>query len=198
VDPDLVTIASFDHRGDAEITAAHLIGSGIPALVLADNEGGLNPGFFSDYHVRVVVRREDQAAALDLLAADETGLPGEMVAAMVAHARFTAPEEACGLLAADAGGRWRMVYCLTNREGSPYRFTVDPNEHYRAMRHAERNGWEIAGVFHSHPKSAAAPSATDVAGALDPDWLYVIVSLQRPDVPEVRSFRIRDGVVDSA
>ena len=55
--------------------------------------------------------------------------------------------------------------------------------------------WEIAGVFHSHPKSAPFPSAADIAGALDPEWLYVIVGLQRPDVPEVRSFRIRDGVV---
>ena len=197
MDPELVTIASFDHRGDAEITRAHLIGGGIPALVQADNEGGLNPGFFSDYHVRVVVRKEDEAAARDLLASDDLGIPGEMVAAMIAHARFAAPEEACGLLAADEEGRWRMVYCLTNRESSPYGFTVDPNEHYRAMRHAERNGWGIAGVFHSHPKSAAAPSATDVAGALDPDWLYVIVSVQRPDVPDVRSFRIRDGVVEA-
>jgi proteasome lid subunit RPN8/RPN11 len=197
VDPELVTIASFDHRGDAEITCAHLVAGGIPALVQADNEGGLNPGFFSEYHVRVVVRKQDEAAARDLLASDDRGFPGEMVAAMVAHARFAAPEEACGLLAADPSGQWRMVYCLTNRESSPYRFTVDPNEHYRAMRHAERNGWEIAGVFHSHPKSAATPSATDVAGALDPDWLYVIVSLQRPDVPEVRSFRIRDGVVEA-
>jgi proteasome lid subunit RPN8/RPN11 len=120
-----------------------------------------------------------------------------MVSAMIAHARFCSPEEACGLLAADADGGWRMVYCLTNREHSPYRFTVDPNEHYRAMRHAERNSWEIAGVFHSHPKSAALPSGTDIAGALDPDWLYVIIGLQRSDVPEVRSFRIRHGVVEA-
>ena len=190
---DLVTVASFDHRGEAEIAAAQLHSGGIPALVQADDEGGLNPGFFAEYHVRVVVRKEDEAAARDLIGGGT--LPGEMVSAMIAHARFCAPEESCGLLAADRDGRWRMVYCLTNRESSPYRFTVDPNEHYRAMRHAERNGWEIAGVFHSHPKSAPLPSAADIAGALDPDWLYVIVGLQRPDVPEVRSFRIRDGVV---
>lgn len=122
-------------------------------------------------------------------------LPAQIVDAVVAHGRFTYPEEACGLLAVDADGRVRMAYCLTNVERSRHRFTVEPTEHYRALRHAERHGWEIGGDFHSHPASPAYPSATDVAGALDPEWIHVVVSLTDPDAPVVRVFSIVEGEV---
>lgn len=122
-------------------------------------------------------------------------LHSQIIEAAIAHGRYTYPEEACGLLAVDGEGEVRMAYCLTNVERSRYRFTVDPSEHYRAMRHAERYGWDIGGVFHSHPFSPAYPSATDVAGALDPTWLYVVVGLARPDDPEVRTFSIVAGEV---
>ena len=124
-----------------------------------------------------------------------TPLPSPIVEAAIAHAEFTYPEEACGLLAVDDAGSIRMAYCLTNRDRSRYRFTVDPNEHYRAWKHAERHGWDIGGAFHSHPASPAYPSATDVAGALDPSWVHVIVSLADPASPNVRAFRIADGAV---
>jgi proteasome lid subunit RPN8/RPN11 len=120
-------------------------------------------------------------------------LPAEISAAMVAHARFTHPEEACGLLAVDDAGRLRMAYCLTNVERSPVSYTVDPAEHLRAMRHAEGNGWSLGGVFHSHTHSDAFPSRTDVAHALEPDWLYVVVGLGGPEEAVVRGFWIRDG-----
>lgn len=120
-------------------------------------------------------------------------LPDQIRDAIVAHARTAAPAEACGLLAVDPAGRWRMVYCLTNVEASPARFTVDPIEHFRALQHAERSGWGIGGVYHSHPAGDAYPSPADVAGALDPEWLYVIAG-PVPN-PAVRGFRIRNGEV---
>ena len=115
---------------------------------------------------------------------------------MVAHALFCDPEEACGLLAADEGGRLRMAYCLGNADRSPVTYSLDPQEHFRALRHAEANGWHLAGVFHSHTHSPARPSPTDVAQALEPDWLYVLVSLEDRSAPEVRGFWIRDGKVE--
>ena len=121
-------------------------------------------------------------------------IPAEIRRAMVAHASFCLPDEACGLLAADAAGRLRMAYCLSNSTPSPTAFTLDPAEHFRALRHAEARGWRLAGVFHSHPGGPAFPSATDIAQALEPEWLYVVVGLQAP-VPEVRAFWIRDGAV---
>lgn len=121
-------------------------------------------------------------------------LPDQIRAAMVAHARFTFPEEACGLVAADAEGRLRMAYCLTNTERSPVSYTLDPTEHVRAWRHAERNGWHLAGVFHSHTHTAAVPSRTDVAKALEREWVYFVVGLG-DDEPDVRAYWITDGEV---
>ena len=120
-------------------------------------------------------------------------LPPQIRDAIVAHARFCAPNEACGLLAADEQGCLRMAYCLTNVDFSPRRFTVDPTEHYNAMRHAERHGWSIVGSFHSHPAALAVPSATDVARALDPEWWYLVAG-PLPE-PDVRAYRIVDGSV---
>jgi proteasome lid subunit RPN8/RPN11 len=122
---------------------------------------------------------------------EQVEVPAQIQAAMVAHARFCLPEEACGLIAVDGGGSLQMAYATTNVDRSRVRFTVSPREHYGAIRHAERNGWSIAGSFHSHPESAAFPSGRDIEAALDPDWLYFIIGLGN-GLPEVRAFRIRE------
>jgi proteasome lid subunit RPN8/RPN11 len=114
---------------------------------------------------------------------------------MVSHARACLPEEACGLIAVDGEGRITHVYPVTNVDRSRVRFTVSPREHYAAIRDAENRGWEIGGSFHSHPESAAFPSARDVEGALDPTWLYFVVGMAN-GYPEIRGFRIRDYIVN--
>lgn len=185
-----MTAGSFLHRGEAEIAKAHLDAEGIAAVVVADDEGGLSPGFYRDHRVRLAVRAADRLLAAAVLGFHGLPLtmPGQIRDAIVAHARFCAPEEACGLLAFDGAGRLRMAYCLSNVDASPSRFTVDPNEHFRAIRHAERNGWVIGGAFHSHPASEARPSPTDIAGALTAAWLHVIAGPL--SMPAVRGFVI--------
>lgn len=121
-------------------------------------------------------------------------LPREIRTAIEAHARFAFPQEACGLLAGDHRGV-RMAYCLSNADRSPHRFTIDPDEHFGALRHAERQGWEIRGSFHSHPVSPPVPSRSDVAGALDPEWVHVIAGPVDPGPIEIRVYRIVDGTV---
>lgn len=126
---------------------------------------------------------------------DKVWLNPQHLAAMEAHAVFCFPQEACGLVAIDADNSVTMVYCLSNIDASSYRFTVDPAEQYGAWRNAASHGWEIGGSFHSHPVSAAAPSATDVAGALDPRWVYFITGPVEPGPPRTRAYRIREGSV---
>lgn len=109
----------------------------------------------------------------------------------MAHAGNCAPDECCGLLAIDGERRIRFAYPLTNAAPSPVSYTVDPNEHFHAMGHAESLGWEIGGVFHSHPHGPATPSMIDVQAALEPDWMYLIAS---PD--HVRGFWIRNGAFE--
>ena len=56
---------------------------------------------------------------------------------------------------------------------------------------------EIAAIYHSHTKSEAYPSQTDVNLAANwPDPLYIICSLADPERPDVRAFAIRDGDVE--
>ena len=119
-------------------------------------------------------------------------IPDQIREAMVAHARFCFPEEACGLLAFDDAGRVRMVYALTNAEHSPVAYTIEPHEHIKALRHAERFGWHLGGVFHSHTHTGAYPSRTDVSRAPESEWAYLLVSLENEADPEVRAFWIDD------
>jgi proteasome lid subunit RPN8/RPN11 len=63
-----------------------------------------------------------------------------------------------------------------------------------AMRAAEARGDEIVGVWHSHTHTEGYPSPTDVRQAVDPAWLYVIVSM-RDQAPMLRAYRIRSGEI---
>jgi [CysO sulfur-carrier protein]-S-L-cysteine hydrolase len=121
-------------------------------------------------------------------------VPGSVARAIEAHVRTCLPEEACGLLAFDAGGRMRFAYPLTNADRSEVSFTVAPEEHFGAVRHAERNGWEVMGAFHSHPASAPVPSETDVARAPDTEWVHLVAGMDG-DAVVIRAFRIVGGQV---
>jgi Putative prokaryotic signal transducing protein len=61
------TLCTFLHRDEADIARARLASAGIPALVIADDEGGWSVGFFSDFRIRLVVRDEDVPDARDLV-----------------------------------------------------------------------------------------------------------------------------------
>lgn len=63
----LETVAVFDVRHEAEVARALLGSSGIEAVIVADDEGGLNPGFFAHYGVRVVVGEKDAEEARRVL-----------------------------------------------------------------------------------------------------------------------------------
>lgn len=112
---------------------------------------------------------------------------------IIGHCYDGLPNEACGLFAGKPGTDLAEVFYPTdNVAASTKVYTVDPKQHLRADRDAEDRGMEIMGVFHSHTRTEAFPSPTDVAQAPDPTWHYVIVSL-RNGAPSLRSFRIADG-----
>lgn len=113
---------------------------------------------------------------------------------MIAHAQAEHPNECCGLLAGRAG-RVEVLFRGRNVDRSPYTYRLDPQEQLRLFKDIDARGLELVGIYHSHIQSPAYPSRTDVARALYPDVAYVIVSLQDDRTPEVRAFRIRDGLV---
>ena len=67
------------------------------------------------------------------------------------------------------------VYPARNLDTSSTSFTVDPADHFAALEDAEARGWELGGVYHSHPSGPAEMSDIDLARALEPDWVYVVV-----------------------
>lgn len=112
---------------------------------------------------------------------------------MLAHCRAELPNEGCGLLAGDEQGI-RKVYCLANADASPVGYTIDPTGHFAAIQDAERNGWDLVGAFHSHVNGPAYPSPTDVSGAAEPDWVWLVAGPMEGS-PELRAYRIRNGVI---
>ena len=118
---------------------------------------------------------------------------------ILAHCYFGLPDEACGLIAGPVEGREASgfvseVYPAVNADASSRTYTVDGKDYLRASRDADDRGDEIIGVWHSHTHTDAYPSPTDIRQAVDPMWIYIIVSL-RDEVPMLRAFRIRDESV---
>lgn len=119
---------------------------------------------------------------------------------IVAHCYDGLPDEACGLLAGpveadgEPTGVVTSVYPCTNADASARTYTVDSRELLRAMRDAESRHEDLTGVWHSHTHSDAYPSDTDVRQALEPSWLYVLISLKHAE-PVLRAYRIRDGAI---
>jgi proteasome lid subunit RPN8/RPN11 len=122
-------------------------------------------------------------------------LPRGAVAAMVAHARRTAPAECCGVLVG-AGDDVIEAVPAKNLSPDPNRFLLDPKTHIAAERDARGRGLTVVGFYHSHPHSAARPSATDIAESSYAEAVHVIVSLAQAQ-PSLAVFRIGgEGVTD--
>jgi proteasome lid subunit RPN8/RPN11 len=119
----------------------------------------------------------------------------ELIDEIVAHAREDAPNECCGLVASRDGGA-TAVHRARNSFESPLRYEIHPQDQFWIMKAIEEAGEEIGAIYHSHTRSEAYPSQTDVNQAKWwPDPLYLICSIER-DEPVIRAFEIRDGSVD--
>jgi len=116
-----------------------------------------------------------------------------VVEAIVGQARAETPRECCGLLIG-SGELIEDHVAVANTRTGTVAFAVDPAGHFQAIRKARASGLAVVGAYHSHPRSSAIPSETDVREANDPDLLHLIVSLVDPQ-PVVRGYRIRDGTV---
>ena len=116
----------------------------------------------------------------------------DLIDELVSHAREDVPNECCGLIGG-LDGVATDVLRVPNAAASPLRFEMDPQEQYNAWKAIEDDGKELLGIYHSHTKSAAYPSQTDVNQAVAwPDPIWVIVSLQDSDSPDVKGYWLRD------
>jgi proteasome lid subunit RPN8/RPN11 len=114
----------------------------------------------------------------------------DLVEEIVAHAREDLPNECCGIVSTSDGTAVR-VYRAINAVPSPVRFEIDPRDLIRIHTDIESSGLEMGSMYHSHVKSPAYPSQTDVNFAQNwPGVVWLIVSLADPEVPDLRGFHI--------
>jgi [CysO sulfur-carrier protein]-S-L-cysteine hydrolase len=126
-------------------------------------------------------------------------IPRALVDEMVAHAREDLPNECCGLVGG-ADGVAQTVYRARNEFASPFSYRVDGKDQYRIIEKEMRGrGEELLAIYHSHTKSPAYPSQTDLNEAASwPDQAYLIVSLAEPESPEVKAYWLKDMKIADA
>lgn len=85
-------------------------------------------------------------------------------------------------------------YPMTNAEASPVHFRMAPQEQLKAELEIEDADQQL-GIYHSHTRTRAYPSATDIGLAQHPGALYLILSLADDTRPDLRAFSIDGGQV---
>jgi proteasome lid subunit RPN8/RPN11 len=114
-----------------------------------------------------------------------------LVDEMVAHAREDLPNECCGMIGGSDGVATKVIR-VANEAASPLRYEMDSQGQFDALKEIEADG-ELLAIYHSHTKSPAYPSQTDVNQAQNwPEPIYVIVSLADGGNPDVKGFHLAD------
>lgn len=130
-------------------------------------------------------------------------LPRPLFDEIAVQGRAGKPLEVCGLLAGETSPaadaiHVQAIYPVDNLDRSEITYSMDMAEYLAADKAARASGWQLVGIYHTHPATQPYPSPTDVArahwGDSDdlnfPGYSYLIVSLREPERPEPRSFKI--------
>jgi len=116
-------------------------------------------------------------------------LPRSLVNQLLHHAQNSPEFEVCGLIGAKQGIPTTSYPVNNIAANQAQRFLMDPQEQIDAMREIRDKHEEFFAIYHSHPKSAALPSITDLKLAEYPNTLQIIISLNTKGVLEMRGFR---------
>jgi proteasome lid subunit RPN8/RPN11 len=127
------------------------------------------------------------------LTSEQVRIRREVLEAIEAHARASAPAECCGLLIA-RGGVIEEAVALENRAAEPRRrYEIDPRDYLAQLKRLRGTGDVVIGAYHSHPRSAPDPSPTDRELAFG-DFLYLIAGpVVGSTRPAVRAWRLVSG-----
>jgi len=125
---------------------------------------------------------------------------GDILDAIIAHAKQDHPNEACGVVAGPEGtDRPERFVPMLNAAASPTFYEFEPTDLLRLYREMDSRDEEPVVIYHSHTATEAYPSRTDIGLAQEPNAHYVLVSTREhgnsPGPVELRSYRIVDGEV---
>jgi proteasome lid subunit RPN8/RPN11 len=118
-----------------------------------------------------------------------------LYSALRAHGEETYPHECCGaLLGRATSDGWRVEAVVragnTRTDSAHNRYNISPLELVKIEREARRQGFGIAGFYHSHPDHPAQWSSTDFDEA---HWLgcsYVITTVTQGKATVTNSFQL--------
>ena len=132
-------------------------------------------------------------------------LSAGLVQQLIDHARAEYPNEGCGVIVGDRpaadGGVARRWEPARNEAASPFRYRVHRDDLYRLTIETDDADEVFWAIVHSHVRSPAVPSPTDIGAATYPDALYILVSLAEDLAdaatgrPSVRAWRIVDRAI---
>lgn len=135
-------------------------------------------------------------------------ITAEAYASILEQAQKDAPIESCGYalgeIEEDGTPLITYNYPIENIDHAEEHFTMDPRQQFAAIKYARANKLKVIGNWHSHPASPSRPSEEDKRLALDPNIMYLIMSLApevsglpyvTDDSPVLNAFEIKDGVV---
>jgi proteasome lid subunit RPN8/RPN11 len=112
------------------------------------------------------------------------------------HAEISYPEECCGVLIGRASGETTYVERVLSvgnerMESRHNRYLISPETILAAHKEARSLGLDVVGYYHSHPDHPARPSEFDREHAW-PGVSYLIVSVLKKQVDDIRSWRLAD------
>jgi proteasome lid subunit RPN8/RPN11 len=109
------------------------------------------------------------------------------------QAAAAAPRECCGLLSGN-GAVITTAHALRNESPKPEtRYFAAPEDLLGTMRRMREAGRTLMGIYHSHPRTQAYPSTSDVQMAFYPEAVHFIISLESS--VDIRAFRIGRGKI---
>jgi proteasome lid subunit RPN8/RPN11 len=117
--------------------------------------------------------------------------------ALEEHARRIYPEECCGVLIGAFDGSRKVVRAShpidnARRDSARNRYLMGGEAVRGAEAEARRFGADIVGYYHSHPDVPAVPSETDRREATWPIYSYVILSVRKGEIAELRSWTLSE------
>jgi len=70
---------------------------------------------------------------------------------------------------------------------------MDPRQQVEVFTDMEKKRETLIGIYHSHPEGPSTPSRTDLEMAFHQDVVYIIISLEKKNNPELKAFTLEKG-----
>lgn len=122
-------------------------------------------------------------------------LTHEQTRQILDYAVSEVPREACGLIAG-RGGVAAKVIPMRNVASDPvHHYAMDKEDLSRQLPAFTSDGFDLIGIYHSHPRTLSIPSQEDIRNAFYPNTAYLIISL-KDQSPHLSAWLIEQGRVE--